>query len=375
MAENRESSQERTEEPTPKRLREAREKGQAPRSKELAMTIVMLLGAGALLSAGGWFVARLDEMMTLGLTLDRAAALDSSLMLRRFADLATAALQMLSPLLLVLFVAALITPAFLGGWVFSWQAVAPKAEKLSPVKGLKRVFGPKGLMELLKAMGKFAVVAGAASLFIWAFIDRFLALGQMPLLPAMSESASMIALALLLLSASLIAIAAIDVPFQLYTHHKEMRMTRQEVREELKQTEGRPEVKSKIRETQQAMARRRMMQEVPRADVVVTNPTHYSVALRYDSDRMNAPVVVAKGVDRVALRIREVAEDAGVPLFEAPPLARALNAGAEIGRPIPPELYVAVAEVLAWIYQVRRLRPGEPVPNRPDPDVEHDSGA
>jgi flagellar biosynthetic protein FlhB len=172
------------------------------------------------------------------------------------------------------------------------------------------------------------------------------------------------------MSAVLILIAAIDVPFQLYSHNKEMRMTRQEVREELKQTEGRPEVKSKIRETQQALARRRMMQEVPRADVVVTNPTHYSVALRYRSDRMNAPVVVAKGVDRVALRIREIAEEADVPLFEAPPLARALNAGADIGQPIPPELYVAVAEVLAWVYQVRRLRPGEPAPKRPDPEVD-----
>jgi flagellar biosynthetic protein FlhB len=370
MAEKPDSSQERTEEPTPKRLREAREKGQAPRSRELAMTVVMLLGSGALLVSGAWFVERVHKLLVAGFTLDRAAALDSSLMLRQFGELATSALQMLAPLLLVLLVAALITPAFLGGWVFSWQAVAPKAEKLSPVKGLKRVFGPKGLMELLKSMGKFAVVGSAAALFIWVSAEQLLALGQMPLIPAMRESASMIALALLLLSASLVAIAAIDVPFQLHTHHKEMRMTRQEVREELKQTEGRPEVKSKIRETQQALARRRMMQEVPRADVVVTNPTHYSVALRYRSDRMNAPVVVAKGVDRVALRIREIAEETDVPLFEAPPLARALNAGADIGQPIPPELYVAVAEVLAWVYQVRRLRPGEPAPKRPDPEVD-----
>lgn len=370
MAENQDNSQERTEEPTPKRLREAREKGQAPRSRELAMTVVMLLGSGALLGAGSWFVGRVEALMVEGFTLDRAAALDPSLMLRQFGELATRALSMLTPLLAVLLVAALLTPAFLGGWVFSWQAVAPKAEKLSPAKGLKRVFGPKGLMELLKAMGKFAVVATAAAMYIWASLDRFQVLGRMPLQEGMAESAYLIVLALLLLSAALILIAAIDVPFQLYTHHKEMRMTRQEVREELKQTEGRPEVKSKIREQQQAMAQRRMMNDVPGADVVVTNPTHVAVALRYDGERMDAPVVVAKGVGPVALRIREVAEDAGVPLFEAPPLARALNAAADIGEPIPPSLYRAVAEVLAWIYQVRRLRPGEHVPPRPDPDVD-----
>jgi flagellar biosynthetic protein FlhB len=367
MSEQRENGQERTEQPTPKRLREAREKGQVPRSRELTMTIVMLIGAAALLSFGGWFADRVQQLLTRAFRIGRSNLLDKDFMLRHFGDLAGETLLLLAPLMGALLVGAVLAPGLLGGWNFSRQAIAFKGDRLDPVRGLKRVFGSKGLMELLKALGKFAVVGAGAAVFLWSTADRFMSLSRLPIGTAIGESAFLAALALLVMSAVLILIAAIDVPFQLYSHNKEMRMTRQEVREEMKQTEGRPEVKSKIRSLQQELASRRMMEDVPSADVVVTNPTHFAVALRYDQDSMDAPVVVAKGVERIALTIRRIAEENGVPRLESPPLARALHASVEIGRPIPPELYVAVAEVLAWVHRVRHAPDGEPVPPPPAP--------
>jgi flagellar biosynthetic protein FlhB len=188
--------------------------------------------------------------------------------------------------------------------------------------------------------------------------------------PSMVEATSMVAFALIVLSATLIIIAAIDVPFQIYQHTKQLKMTRQEVRDEMKQTEGKPEVKAKIRQLQQEIASRRMMEDVPKADVVITNPTHFAVALRYEAGKMEAPVVVAKGADLVAAAIREVAEEHKVPLLEAPPLARALFHSVDIGQAIPAGLYVAVAEVLSWVYQIRRLggTDSEPAPPKIDFD-------
>src|SRR5699024_1060313 len=263
-------------------------------------------------------------------------------------------LATVAPLLGVLLVTALLAPATLGGWVFSGKALAPKFERLNPGKGLKRVFGPKGLMELAKAMGKFAVVALAAGLFIRHAIAHLMALPSMGVQAGMAASVQLIGLALMTLSATLIVIALVDVPFQLHSHHKQLRMTRKEVKDEMKETDGNPEVKGKRRSMQQELASQRMMEAVPEADVVVTNPTHFAVALRYETERMAAPVVVASGADHLALAIRRKAEEAGVPRIEAPPLARALYRHADVGQPIPPALYVAVAEVLSWVYRVQR---------------------
>ncbi|MEQ9394081.1 flagellar biosynthesis protein FlhB [Haliea sp.] len=372
MAEDRDDNQERTEQPTPKRLQESRDKGQVPRSRELTMTLVMLVGSGTLLLAGSWFASSFQALLATGFRIEREAMYDDGFMVRKFSELAVESFLLLGPLLLALLVAALAAPALLGGWIFSQQAMAPKLERMDPLKGLKRIFGAHGLMELLKAMGKFLVVAVASGFFLWLIMDRFLALSRLPIVPAITESAWLAGMALFAASGALIVIAAIDVPFQLATHFKQMRMTRQEVREELKQTEGRPEVKGRIRSLQQEMASRRMMGDVPDADIVITNPVHFAVAVRYDASSMAAPVVVAKGAELVALAIRRVAEESGVPLLEAPPLARALYRSVDIGQAIPPDLYLAVAEVLAWVHQVRTRPADAAPPPPPNPVVAED---
>ena len=369
MAE-KDTSQERTEQPTPKRLEDARKKGQVPRSRELTMTLVMLVGATVLLFIGPRLAEHLAGLLRRGFGFDHSLIGREDVIIGYFASQALTAITMLMPLLIILLLTALLAPATIGGWNFSVQALQPKFERLDPIKGLKRVFGPKGLMELLKTLGKFLVVAVAAGILIYNLSDRFSRLAVLDSVPAMAEATTMVAFALIVLSATLLIIAAIDVPFQLYQHTKQLKMTRQEVRDEMKQTEGKPEVKSKIRQLQQEIASRRMMEDVPKADVVVTNPTHFAVALRYEAGQMEAPVLVAKGTDLIAGAIRKVAEEAGVPLMEAPPLARALYHSTDIGQAIPAGLYVAVAEVLSWVYQIRRLSGSGHEP--PPPDVEVD---
>ncbi len=374
MAEQQDNGQERTEEPTPKRLREAREKGQVARSRELTMTLVMLTGSAALLLFGSSFVDGIRSMFADALVIERERIFDPSFMAANVRELAGRALVSILPLLGVLLLAALIAPALLGGWNFSLKAMAFKSDRLNPVKGLKRVFGSKGVMELLKAMGKFLVVGSGAMIFLWFSLETVLGLSRMGLRGGIDQSVMLVVLALFVGSATLILIAAIDVPFQLFTHQKQMRMTRQEVRDELKQTEGRPEVKSKLRNLQQQRAGKRMMQEVPKADVVINNPTHFAVALRYDPVLMESPMVVAKGADRMALAIRRVAKEHEVPQLQAAVLARALYSSVEPGQCIPPKLYMAVAEVLAWVHRLRLLKPGQetPAPPQPDLDQHHD---
>ena len=375
MAEQQGNDQERTEEPTPKRVREAREKGQVARSRELTMTAVMLAGAGFIFLGGAQMARAFAALFHDALDLDRTEVIDADRIGILMGELAGKALLIILPVLLLSVVVAVLSSGLLGGWNFSRQAIAPKFSRMSPAKGLKRVFGAQGLMELVKAMAKFAVVGTGGMLFLWASFDGVLGLSRLPVVDGMAQSALFTVLALLIVSAVLIVIAGIDVPFQLSQHHKQLRMTRQEVQDELKQTEGRPEVKSKLRNLQQQRAGRRMMQEVPDADVVVNNPTHFSVALRYDASSMDAPVVVAKGADAVARVIREIAEAHQVPQLEAPLLARSLYAGVDLGQRIPPHLYAAVAEVLAWVHRLRNLEPGDSEPDPPTPaPPEPDSG-
>lgn len=367
MAEQQDNGQERTEEPTPKRLREAREKGQVARSRELTMTAVMLAGSGLLLLYGPGLAHSAGLLLEDALTIERQNVFDDRFMASEILGQAGAALALIAPLLLVLAVVALLSSGLLGGFSFSRKAMAPKLDRLDPAKGLKRVFGSKGLMELLKAMAKFIVVAAGGLVFIWLSIEKVVGLSRMQIISGIGESALLVSTALFVASAVLIFIAAIDVPFQLYTHHKQLRMTRQEVREELKQTEGRPEVKSKLRNLQQQRAGRRMMQAVPDADVVINNPTHFSIALRYDAETMDAPRVIAKGKDELALSIRKIASAHEVPQVEAPMLARTLYSGVELGQAIPSRLYSAVAEILAWVHRIRNVAPGEPLPPPPAP--------
>lgn len=370
MADDR---QQRTERATPKRLEEARRRGQLPRSRDLSAAAVVMAAGAALYLLSDSLGAGLHDLMRSGFALSREQALDAGYLQVALGDMLALALHTLAPLLGLVLCAALVAPLALGGWNFSTSALAPDFSRLSPAAGLGRMFSARGLIELGKSLAKFTLVALIAVIFLRHNAAQLLALGRMPLARAIGESFVMVGQALLALGSALIVIAAVDVPLQLWQHARGLRMTREEVREELRESEGSPETRGRIRSAQTELARRRMMQEVPKADVVVTNPTHYAVALRYEESRMRAPVVVAKGADLVAARIREIAAEHAVPLVEAPPLARALHRGVEIGAEIPASLYVAVAQVLTYVHQLRAARgsgAAPPVPPRIGEDLD-----
>lgn len=368
-----ETQQERTEQATPKRLEEARKKGDVPRSRELTMTAVMLSGAAAMLMFSGPASQKLLGAFESGFSVERVQIFDPSYMANSFGRIASESLLSLLPLAVVLLVAIFLSTASIGGFSFSTKAMAFKGERLSPLKGIKRMFSANSLNELIKAIAKFSLVAVIAVAWLWWSVEELLGLGREPILSAITHAVRICGMSLLIVSCGLILITAVDVPFQLWQFQKKMRMTKQQVRDELKDTEGKPEVKNRIRSLQQQIATRRMMEELPTADVVITNPTHFAVALKYDDKTMGAPRVVAKGKDLLAARIREVASDNKVPLFSAPPLARALFRSTEVGDEVPAKLYTAVAQVLAYIYQLNEtLRPGQRPPERPNPEVNED---
>ena len=372
MADN-DTSQEKTEQPTPKKLREAREKGQIPRSKELNSMTIMVAGAMGLLFMGSYIIGSLSSLMTSGFSLSRMEIQDTASIVIRFENAIYDAFMGLLPFLSLMVIVAILTPLMLGGWSFSLDQISFKGERLDPIAGIKRIFSARGLMELVKALAKFLVVSVIAVIFMWSNADEFLHLGREPFYQGLTHAAWLFGYAFLVMSLALLLIAAIDVPFQLWDHSNKLKMTMQEVRDEMKETEGRPEVKSRIRGLQQEMAQRRMMQDVPDADVIITNPTHYAVALKYDPETMAVPVVVAMGKDLIALKIREIGQASGVEIFEAPPLARALFAHSKLGQEIPGQLYYAVAQVLAFIFQLKNAREhGLDIPDRPDPYVPTD---
>jgi flagellar biosynthetic protein FlhB len=363
--------QDRTEEPTPKRRQDARKKGDVPRSRELTMTGVMLSGAATLLFVAGPIGERIVSGFTGALQFGRREAFDTAYMTEALGVGIANAVLGLAPLAAVLIVAVFASAMLLGGWSFSLKAASFKAERMSPIKGIKRIFSANSLNELLKAMAKFCLVALFAVLWLWWSVEELLSLGHQPVQAAIQNALQICATSLLVVSASLIVIAAADVPFQLWNYRKKLRMTRTEIRDEFKETEGRPEVKSRIRMLQQHAATRRMMDAVPTADVIVTNPTHFAVALKYDEHRMRAPRVVAKGRQHVAARIREIAASHNVPVFSAPPLARALFRSTEVGHEIPALLYTAVAQVLAYIFQLKSASAqGRRQPVAPQPEVD-----
>lgn len=364
MAEQ-DNGQDRTEEATPRRREQAREKGQVPRSRELTTTALLLGGCAGLVLFSGFMLEGLLAIFRTGFAIDRQLIFLADGGLVQMGRLFKEAAWVVAPICAILFLLAGLMPVVLGGWSFSLEAIAPKLSKLDPIKGLGRLFGPKGLMELLKALAKFLLVGSVAFLVLRSELDALLTLSTRSLESAIADTAWLAALTLLGVSAATALVAAIDVPFQLWQHNKQLRMTRQEIRDEFKETEGRPEVKAKIRQLQREMAQQRMMEAVPNADVVVTNPTHYAVALKYEAHR-GAPRVVAKGKDLVAKAIRDKAEEHGVPRLELPPLARALFSHSRLDQEIPPALYLAVAQVLAYVYRLRTARSlGTPWPSAP----------
>jgi flagellar biosynthetic protein FlhB len=372
VAEN-DNQQERTERPTARRLEKAREEGNVPRSAELSAAAVLLVAGGGLHFLGGSIGATLLDIMKSALSISPAEAVDPSLALTAASSELLRGLMVCAPILGLTLIAALVAPLALGGWNLSLGALAPNFERLDPIAGFGRFFSARGAVELGKALGKFLVVATVAVLVLRKQSPQLLALGAAPLHVGIAQAANLTSDALLAVSSGLVLIAAVDVPFQLWQYSQKLNMTRDEIRQELKESEGAPEVRMRIRRAQREIAKRRMMHEVPKADVVVVNPTHFAVALRYDESRMRAPLIVAKGTDLIAARIREIATEHAVPIFEAPPLARALHASVEIGSEIPATLYVAVAQVLTYIYQLKAARTSGGRPPEPpaiDPGID-----
>ena len=353
MAED--TSQEKTEEPTERRIEESRKKGQVARSKELNTLLSLMAAAIGMVFLGQYLIADLFDLMTQGLAFEPIRLTSSDQMFEVIREQMSMGLAAILPVLGLLVFAAFLGPVAMGGAVFSVESLAPKLEKLSPIKGLGRMFGIQSLMELIKALCKFLLVATAAIIIIYYSMQDLIGLGFMTVVSATANAGSLLLWSFIGFSAVLILVAAIDVPFQLWNHKKQLKMTLQEVKDEMKESEGRPEVKSQIRRMQRQLSESRMMDAVPTADVVITNPTHYAVALKYDQDGNGAPKVVAKGQDFMAKRIREVAAEHDIPLFEAPPLARALHGMVDIGHEIPADLYKAVAQVLAYIFQLNTL--------------------
>ncbi|MDO8334013.1 MAG: flagellar biosynthesis protein FlhB [Nitrosomonas sp.] len=351
-----ESDLERTEEATPHRLQKAREEGQVVRSQELT-TFVLLMAAGAgLLFMGPGLMEQLLKIMKAGMQLDRDLAFQPDLMLNRLYELSFEGLIAMGPMLLLLIIVAFCAPMLLSGWLVSSKALMPDFNRIDPIKGIGRIFSMRSLVELAKAIAKAVVIGGVATLVIWQNKDAVMGLLILSIDTGINHTADLLSMSFLLIVAAMILIVAIDVPFQIWEHAKQLRMTKDEIRKESKENEGDPMVKARIRALQREAARRRMMSEIPKADVIVTNPTHYAVALRYKSESMRAPTVVAKGVHLLAARIREVAEEHRIPILEAPPLARALYYHVELESEIPEKLYAAVAEVLAYVFQLKRYK-------------------
>jgi len=356
MAED--TGQERTEEATPRRKQQAREKGQVPTSRELNTMIMMLASAGAIALLGPGIVDGIKELTVWNLKVSRETIFDVSSMHMLLEDSLVHAVMSLSPFFLVMILAAFVGPFLIGGVNFSMQALIFKWDKLDPIKGLGRVFAIKGFVELMKALVKFLVIGTVAILFLYQQFDSYLNLGNESVSSALPHAAQLLIWAFVIIASSLVLIALVDVPFQIWDYNKQLKMTFQEIKDENKDTEGNPEVRGRARRVQREIAQRRMMSEVPEADVIITNPEHYSVALKYDPKKMVAPIVVAKGVDIIAMQIRRVATENNVPLLEAPPLARSLYHTTDLNAAIPAGLYLAVAQVLAYVFQLRKSRSG-----------------
>ena len=347
-----ESHLERTEPASPRRLEQAREEGNIARSPELSAFAVVVAGLGAMWFQGDALLGGLKRLTARGLTLDSAAVREPGAMISRLHELATDALVISAPLLVVTVVAALVAPLAIGGWSFAPSAILPKFSRINPLSGIARLFSMRGVAELGKALLKASLIGGLAAFVLWRAKDGMLELAGQPFDSALGATAALVMVSVLTIAAAMSAIAAVDVPLQIWQYARNLRMTREDVKRETKESEGDPHVKAAVRAQQRAAARKRMMAEIPKADVVVTNPTHYAVALRYEQS-MRAPTVVAKGADLLAARIRGIAELHHVPILEAPPLARALYTHTDLGEPIPEKLYTAVAEVLAYVFQLK----------------------
>ena len=347
------SDLEKTEQASPKRLESAREEGDVPRSRELATVSVLFAAGLSLLMMGGYLNKALKETMTTGLHFDRAMAFEPILLLIKVSEMISSLLLAFAPFALILITVAIASPIIIGGWVFSGKAFTPQFSRLNPMQGLGNLVSKNAVVELTKSIVKTLLVATVAYTVISRDMEPILSLSLLPLKTSIAQVSDLMLMGFLSIVGALVFIAAIDVPYQLYHYANKLKMTKEEIRQESKESEGNPEIKARVRQQQREMAKRRMMSEIPKADVVITNPTHYAVAIKYQDEGMRAPIVVAKGADAIALRIREIATENNILTMEAPKLARALYAHTKLGDEIPEALYSAVAEVLAYVFQMR----------------------
>ncbi len=353
MAEERDDSQEKTEEATPKRQQEARDKGQVARSKEFNTMSVLVGSILIMMIFGQTMINDLLAIMHDGFVIERATLFNNESMISAGYEGLENMLLSIVPILLGLTILAIASPLIIGGWIFSPKSMTLNFGKMNPISGFKRIFGANSLMELLKAMAKFLIVCLIMISLLWNKSDILMHIGNSSLKPALANAGHEILWAFLILSSATFIVALVDVPFQIWEHKRKLKMTKQELKDEMKDTEGRPEVKSQLRAMQQELANQRMMEEVPKADVIITNPTHFAVALLYDQENMRAPKVVAKGADLVAQRIRLIGGKHDVTIFSAPFLARALFHTTKNNQEVPEGLYIAVAQVLAYVYQLK----------------------
>ncbi len=363
MAES--DSGERTEDPTAKKLSDARKKGQIARSKELGTMFVLVGSASAMILVGDSLVEAMSTMMKRLFSISRQEAMDVHALVKVISDSIGSVIPPLLWIFFIIMLAAFIGNTMLGGMSFSWEAMAPKASKLSPLAGFKRMFGVQAAVELLKSLLKFFVVFIVAYLLLSGLFDQILGLSVEAIPINFTHAIKLLLGMFITLTLSLIIIALVDAPYQVWNHNRQLKMTKQEVKDEMKNTEGSPEIKGRIRRTQYEMSQRRMMSEVPNSDVVITNPTHYAVALKYDAKVGGAPVLSAKGIDEMALHIRTIAKEHNIEIIQSPALARSLYYTADVDKDIPEELFAAVAQVLAFIYQLdehKRGRARKPKP-------------
>ena len=368
MAEQ-DTSQERTEEPTAKRLEKAHEDGQVARSQELSVAAMMIGAASFMYLFGDNLLTGLSDLFTAGFVFDRKAIFSDNLLPAAFGSHALQSMLVLTPLFLFTVVIALGSAGIIGGYLFSFKSLAPKLSKVSPLQGFKRMFGLKAVVDLIKALTKFSLVGLVLYLVVSQSFSAITQLGFMSVEPAMASAGEMIARGTILVTLTLIIAAAIDIPYQIHEFNKKIRITKQEVKDELKDTEGRPEVKAQIRRKQREMALGSMLEAVADADVVIVNPEHFAVALSYDPSSDSAPILVAKGVDFIAENIKQKAGESGVTVFSSPSLARALYFTTDINQSVPEALYHAVAQVIAYVFSLNGLKPGAKASTKPDPQV------
>ncbi|MCG7584412.1 flagellar biosynthesis protein FlhB [Photobacterium sp. OFAV2-7] len=352
------SSQDKTEQPSEQKLRKAREEGNLPRSKEL-VTALMTLGAALLLNAFSGALAEMFQVITtLNMKLPKSAAFETEYMLKHLGISLKSMLLAIAPMLGLLVLITILANIVRGGWNVSGKAAQPKLSKLNPISGIKRMFSTKSLAELIKSILKVTLISATLYLMLSNNLTQIAMLQRLPLTEAILQTVDLLWQGLFSFGLALLLIAVLEMPYAGWEYTKQLKMTKQEVKEEHKNSEGKPEVKAKIRQLQRQMSQRQMMKTVPQADVVITNPTHYAIALKYDLDKAGAPFVLAKGVDQVALQMQQVARQHERPIVEIPALTRAVYYSTNEWQEIPAPLYVAVAHVLTFVFQMEQYKQG-----------------